>query len=60
MAIIAGGTVLWSVALVVLLVLVAAGTDVPTWWWVMCVEGILLGLIGVRYCRRRKTPRSSD
>ena len=53
-ALVAGGTALWAVALVVLLVLKAAGTDIHTWWMQMCGAGVLLGLIGVRQCRRRR------
>ena len=53
-AIITGGTLLWAVALVVVLVLKAAGTDVHPWWWQMCAAGALLGLLGIRYCRRRR------
>lgn len=51
--IVLGGTVLWLVALVVLLALKAAGTEVHDWWLVMCACGAALGLVGVRYCRRR-------
>ena len=53
-AIVAGGTALWAVGLVVLLVLKAAGTEVHDWWWQMCASGVGLGLFGVRYCWRRK------
>lgn len=53
-ALIAGGAALWAVALGVLLVLKAAGTEVHDWWWQMCAAGAVLGLVGVRYCRRRK------
>jgi hypothetical protein len=53
-ALVAGGTVLWAVALVVLLVLKAAGSDIRAWWIQMCGAGVLLGLIGVRTCRRRR------
>jgi ABC-type nickel/cobalt efflux system permease component RcnA len=53
-AIITGGTALWAVALVVVLVLKATGTDVHAWWWQMCAAGALLGLLGIRYCRRRR------
>jgi hypothetical protein len=53
-ALVAGGTALWVVGLVVLLVLKAAGTEVHDWWWQMCAAGAALGLLGVRYCRRRK------
>jgi hypothetical protein len=52
-AITAGGTALWLVGLVVLLVLRAAGTEVHDWWLVMCLVGAGLGLLGVRTCRRR-------
>jgi len=53
-ALVAGGTALWAVALVVLLVLKAGGTEVHDWWWQMCAAGAALGLLGVRYCRRRR------
>ena len=53
-AIITGGTVAWAVALVALLVAKAAGADVRDWWWQMCLAGALLGLVGIRYCRRRR------
>ena len=53
-AIIAGGTVLWAVALVVVLVLKAAGKDIHDWWWQMCLAGAVLGSYGVYYCRRRR------
>jgi hypothetical protein len=53
-AIITGGTVLWAVALVVLLVLKAAGADIHDWWWQMCLAGAVLGSYGVFYCRRRR------
>jgi hypothetical protein len=52
--IVAAGTSLWLVALVVLLVLKAAGTDVHDWWLAMCASGFLLGLVGIRYCRNRR------
>lgn len=58
-AIVTAGTVLWALGLVVLLVLKAAGTDVRDWWWQMCLAGTLLGLLGVRYCRRRRDSLSS-
>jgi hypothetical protein len=53
-AIITAGTVLWAVALVVLLVVKAAGADVHDWWWQMCAAGAVLGTYGIRYCRRRR------
>ena len=52
--IVAAGTAVWAIALVVLLVLRLAGTDVRTWWIQMCAAGALLGLVGVRYCVRRR------
>jgi hypothetical protein len=52
--IIAGGTAAWAVALLVLVVLRLAGRDIHTWWIVMCASGSLLGLVGVRYCQRRR------
>jgi hypothetical protein len=54
LAVISGGTALWAVALLVLLVVKWAGGDVHDWWWQMCAAGALLGLYGVRYCRRRR------
>jgi hypothetical protein len=59
-AIIAAGTVLWVAALVVLLVLKATGTAVHDWWLVMCAEGAVLGAIGVRLCRRRRSAIARD
>jgi hypothetical protein len=53
-AIITTGTVLWAVALAVLLVLKATGTDVHDWWWQMCAAGAVLGCYGIHYCRRRR------
>jgi hypothetical protein len=58
--IVGGLTVLWAVALVVLLVLKLAGTDVHTWWILMCLEGAVLGLVGVSYCRRRRDAIARD
>lgn len=57
---VAAGTALWALALVVLLVLKATGTDVHGWWLVMCAEGALLGLVGVRYCQRRRAAIARD
>lgn len=58
--IVAGGAVAWAVALVALLISKAVGTDIRTWWLVMCVCGIALGLIGVRYCQRRREAIARD
>jgi hypothetical protein len=59
-AIIAGGTVAWAVALVALVIARLAGTDVHSWWIAMCACGAGLGLIGVRYCRRRRDAIARD
>ena len=59
-ALVAAGTALWAVALVVLVVLKLAGTQVHGWWLVMCGEGALLGLVGVRYCLRRRAAIARD
>jgi hypothetical protein len=53
-AVVAGGTLLWAGGLVVLLALKAAGVEVHDWWWQMCAAGAGLGLLGVRYCSRRR------
>lgn len=58
--IVAGGTALWLVALVVLIVLRVAGADVRTWWIVMCACGAALGVVGVRYCQRRRDAIARD
>lgn len=58
--IVAALTVLWAVALVVLLILSAAGKDIHTWWILMCLEGALLGLVGVKYCQRRRAAIARD
>ena len=55
-AIITAGTVLWAVALLVLLPfaprLVREGHG---WWLGMCATGALLGCYGIRYSRRRRS-----
>lgn len=53
-ALVAGGTVAWTVALVALLAARLAGAPVHGWWIAMCASGAGLGLLGVRYCRRRR------
>ncbi len=59
--VVAIGTAGWAAALVVLVVLKAAGAaDVQTWWLGMCAYGIALGLFGVRYCRRRRAAIERD
>jgi hypothetical protein len=58
---VAVGTAAWAVGLVVLLVLrVATDERVETWWLEMCAAGALLGLAGVRYCRRRRAAIERD
>ena len=57
--IVAGGTALWALAFVVLLILKAAGTDVHGWWLWMCASGVGLGLIGIRTCLNRRKRFSS-
>lgn len=54
------GTALWVVALVVLGIARLAGSDVRDWWLVMCLCGIALGLVGVRYCQRRRAAIARD
>lgn len=52
--IVAIGAALWGVALLVLGIASLLGAQVHGWWLVMCLAGIALGLVGVRYCGRRK------
>ena len=58
--IVGGLAVAWAVALVVLLVLKASGSGIHTWWLLMCLEGAVLGLVGVRYCQRRRAAIARD
>lgn len=51
------GTVLWALALVGLVVADLAGVRVPGWWLQMCLAGIALGLLGLRFIARRKAVR---
>ncbi len=58
---VAVGTGLWAVALVVLVVLrLADVTRVETWWMVMCGCGLALGLVGTRYCQKRRDAIERD
>ena len=59
-AIVAGGTVAWAVACVALVVARLAGADIHAWWIAMCAVGAGLGLVGVRYCRRRRAAIARD
>ena len=58
--IVAAGAGLWAVALVVLGIAKTAGADVHGWWLAMCACGLVLGLIGVRFCRRRQAALARD
>lgn len=58
--IVAAGTALWAVALVALGVAGTAGADVHGWWLVMCACGVALGIVGVRFCRRRQAAIARD
>ncbi len=52
--VVAAGTLLWLVGLVALLVADLAGASVPGWWPLMCLCGVALGVLGLRYVARRK------
>lgn len=59
--VVAAGTGLWLLALLVLGVLRLTGTgDVHGWWLAMCASGAALGLVGVRHCRRRQAAVDRD
>jgi hypothetical protein len=59
--VVAVGTMLWAIGLLVLLLLVVTeAAEVPGWWLGMCGYGIALGLYGVRYCRRRRAAIERD
>lgn len=50
------GTVGWGVALAVSLAYLSPlRADGHVWWVATCVTGLLLGLLGIAYCRRRRT-----
>jgi H+/Cl- antiporter ClcA len=54
-------TALWAVGLAVLAVLrLATDVRVEDWWLAMCACGIVLGLVGIRYCRRRHAAIERD
>lgn len=52
--VVALGTLAWALALLGLLAADLLGADVHGWWLAMCLCGIALGLIGLRYVARRK------
>ena len=59
--VVAAGTALWALGLLVLLVLrLTEAAEVRDWWMGMCAYGIALGLYGVRYCRRRRDAIARD
>lgn len=58
---VAVGTALWAVAFVLLIPFSARlRADGHLWWLWTCVAGFGLGLIGLDYCRRRRTRRSAE
>ena len=58
--IVAGGTLLWAVAFVVLVIARLAGADINRWWMTMCACGAVMGLAGLRYCVRRRDAIARD
>ncbi len=52
---VAVGALLWLVALVVLGVARLGGARIHAWWLEMCAYGLVLGVLGVAYCRRRRS-----
>ena len=59
--VVAVGTALWGIGLAVLVVLrLTDAAEVRDWWMVMCIIGIALGLVGVRYCQRRRAAIARD
>jgi uncharacterized membrane protein YecN with MAPEG domain len=58
---VAVGASAWALALLVLVVLrVTDAARVETWWMVMCGYGLLLGVVGVRYCQHRRAAIERD
>ena len=59
--VVAAGTTVWALGLLVLLVLASTGAaEVRGWWLGMCAYGIALGLFGIRYCQRRRAAIERD
>lgn len=52
--VVALGTLLWLVGLVVLAAVDLLGADVPGWQLVMCGCGVALGVAGLRYIAKRR------
>lgn len=58
---VAGGGVLWALALLVLVVLgLLDRGGVQSWWLAMCGYGIALSVLGVVYVRRRQAAIARD
>lgn len=56
---VAVGSALWVVAFVALLPFYGRlAEDGRAWWLFACLAGAGLGLIGLEYCRRRRTVRT--
>ena len=55
-----GGTALWALAFLVLVVARVAGADIHRWWMTMCACGAVMGLVGLRYCLRRRAAIARD
>ena len=51
---VAVGTALWLLALPVLGLLDLLGRDVHGWWYAICLCGVALGLVGLRFIAKRK------
>ena len=50
----ASGTIVWAVALVVLLITGTTFASDNGWWLWVCIVGMAIGIIGVAYTRRRR------
>jgi hypothetical protein len=58
---VAVGTVLWFLAFVALLPFRSTLSDNGNGWWLWtCAAGVGLGLLGLEYCRRRRTRQASQ
>ena len=58
--VVALGTLAWAIGLLVLLVADLLGADVHGWWIAMCLCGMALGVVGLRYVARRKQALARD
>ena len=50
----AAGTIVWAVALVVLLITGTTFASDNGWWLWVCIVGMAIGVIGIAYTRRRR------